>query len=422
MMSNLMEHVRRWQEKCKLAGEFLPELLMEEMEPVFRAEGYREKPSGGQEKILILNLNAIGDNILYSAFYRELRRAYPRAFITLLSNPLVAQMTELCPYVNRVLPVKIDITAPPEYNVSRMIRLCEEVLWKEHDTMTFCTQWSDEKRSLNFLAYLSGAQERIAISDDSIKACLPSNWKELLEQWENLLTHPVITPPSLMHEAGRALYPLVDLGFEIADDRTEVWFDGQDDFLARKLLKGVPEAAVGIAVGIGAGGASRKYPVEKYVQAMQQLLANGRFFFVVLGGPAERADGQFIEQQMPQGTVWNLVGKAELRTTFAVLSHLQLYLGNDTGLMHAACALGMPVAVVYREAIDKSEISPGVFSEVTRFAPWRARAIALQPEHALGACRDALAYGGCQEPEAHCICQIRPEELVEAVLCLLEEK
>ena len=421
-MSNLMEHVRRWQEKCRLAGEFLPELLMKEMEPVFRAEGYREKLPGGQEKILILNLNAIGDNILYSAFYRELRRAYPRAFITLLSKPLVAQMMELCPYVNRVLPVKIDITAPPERNVPLMIQLCAEALWKEHYTMTFCTQWRDEKRSLNFLSYLSGAQERIAISDSSIKACLPSSGGELLDQWENLLTHPVITPPSLMHEAGRALYPLVDLGFDIADDRTEVWFDGRDDFLAQQLLTGVPENAVGIAVGIGAGGAGRKYPVEKYVQAMQQLLAQGKFFFVALGGAAERADGQFIEKQMPQGTVWNLVGRAELRTTFAVLSHLQLYLGNDTGIMHAACALGMPVAVVYREAVDKSKDFPGVFSEVTRFAPWRAKAIALQPEHALGACRDELAYGGCREPKAHCICQIPSEELVEAVLRLLGGK
>ena len=420
-MSGLMEHVRRWQEKCKLAGEFLPELLMEEMEPVFRAEGYREKPPGGQEKIMILNLNAIGDNILYSAFYRELRRAYPRAFITLLATPLVYPLMELCPYVNRVLSIDIAVSRPPEKNLPALLQLCEELLWDEHITMTFCSQWSEEKRSVNLLAYLSGARERIAVSDDSLLIWLP-DWAELPEQWECLLTRPIVTPKPLLHEVGRALYPLVELGFEVQDDRTEIWFDGRDVFLARQVLREVPTDGIGVAVGIGAGGASRKYPVEKYVQAMKQLLSKGPFFFVVIGGPSERADGQWIAQQMPEGTVWNLAGAVELRTTLAVMSQMQLYLGNDTGIMHAACALGLPVAAVFREAVDKASTFQGVCSELSRFAPWRTKAIILQPEHALGACRDVPAYGGCQEREAHCICQVRPEELVEAVLCLLDEK
>ena len=421
-VSELMKHVQRWQDACEMAGALSPERLMEELEPVFRAEGYREKPADAQEKILILNLNAIGDNIVYSAFYRELRRAYPRAFITLLTKPLVYPLMELCPYVNRVVPVDLPYTAPPEHNLPKILQLCEEMLWKEHYTMTICSQWSEDKRSMNLLAYLSGAQERIGVSATSYLAYVPDWPGNVSNDWECLLTHPLTTPPVLTHEAARALYAVTELGFEVQDDRLEVWYDARDDFLARQLLSGVPEQGIGIAVGIGAGGVSRKYPIEKYVEAMRQLLSQGPFYFVVIGGPSERADGAWIEQQMPEGTVWNLAGKTEVRTTLAVLSHLAFYLGNDTGFMHASCALGLKVAVVYKEPVDKTPVLPGLISEATRFAPWRAQAIALQPEHALGACRDALHYGGCcKEDEPHCITQIPPEELTRAVLCLLEK-
>lgn len=152
---------------------------------------------------------------------------------------------------------------------------------------------------------------------------------------------------------------------------------------------------------------------------MRQLLSHGPFYFVVIGGPAERTDGAWIEQQMPRGTVRNLAGKTDVRTTMAVLSRLKLYLGNDTGFMHASCALGLKVVEVSREALDKTPVLTGLVSEATRFAPWRAQAIVLQPDHALGACRDAIQYGGCTASRPHCIMQIPPKELVCAVLRLL---
>lgn len=382
-------------------------------------------PRGGgsaQEHILVFNMNELGDSIIYSAFYRELRRAYPRAFITLLTKPLVYPMVEHCPYFNRVLTADISYADSPEQNLPKILRLCEETFWKDHITMAICSHWAEDKRSMNLLGYLSGAQERLGVSDKSFLAYVPDWPGELGDNWECLLTHLLVTPAVLTHEAARALYAVADLGFEVQDDRLEVWYGEQDAFLARQLLQGVPEHAVGIAVGIGAGSASRRYPVANYVEAMRQILAKGSFYFVVIGGPAERADGAWIEQQLPKGTVWNLAGKTEVRTTLAVLAQLQIYLGNDTGFKHASCALGLKIVEVSKEPADKTPLLPGLFSNVTRFGPWRAQAIVIQPEHALGACRTTLHHGGCcAESEPHCITQIPSEELACAVLRLLEK-
>ena len=64
--------------------------------------------------------------------------------------------------------------------------------------------------------------------------------------------------------------------------------------------------------------------------------------------------------------------------------------------------------------MDKELLATGVLSEFRRFEPYMANYIALRPEHALGDCQTAFCYGGCQEPVAHCICQVEPREIVEA--------
>ena len=255
---------------------------MEEMEPTFRAEGYREKTADAQEKILILNLDLLGDNIVYSAFYRELRRAYPRAYITVVSKALAYSAMELCPYVNRVLRTDVLSDLSFEHNLPKVIQLCEEDLWPGRYTMTICSHWGPEnKQLLNFLAYLSGAQKRIGVCSGSYLAYVPDWPGDVGDDWEMLLTDPLVTPAVLTHEAARALYAVTYLGFEIQDDRLEVWFGMEDVIKADKCLSGgVPENSIGVAIGIGSSGLSRKYPIEAYVRAMRQLLSHGPFYFV----------------------------------------------------------------------------------------------------------------------------------------------
>ena len=136
---------------------------------------------------------------------------------------------------------------------------------------------------------------------------------------------------------------------------------------------------------------------------------------MILGGQSEAADGEYLARNLPEDAVINLVKKTTLCESLAIISLASLYLGNDTGLMHAAAAVGTPIVALYREAVDKENVAPGLVSEYARFAPWKARAIVLRPKHALGACANKmLVYGGCDEPFPHCITQITPAEIAAA--------
>jgi heptosyltransferase-2 len=47
------------------------------------------------------------------------------------------------------------------------------------------------------------------------------------------------------------------------------------------------------------------------------------------------------------GSVIELAGRLTLRQAIAVLSHCRLFVGNDSGMMHIAAALGLPLVAIF---------------------------------------------------------------------------
>src|SRR5437764_607347 len=53
-------------------------------------------------RILVVKPDEIGDVLLTSAFLRELRHNYPKAWICLVVKPAVYNLVEYCPYINEL--------------------------------------------------------------------------------------------------------------------------------------------------------------------------------------------------------------------------------------------------------------------------------------------------------------------------------
>ena len=400
--------VEQFMQRVRLSRRFSAEEMYESLERGFQQEGYRQ-PVDSTEQLLVISLNAIGDNVIYSAFLRELRRNYPCSHITLVVTPLVYPLLERCPYINRLLQLSYT---PFELFTDYFYRFGEfavRELLPYHYDMSICPQWSDDKRPMNLLAYLSGARNRIGISDSSLLAY--NNALRLIDQWESLLTHPLTTPTERLHEADRALYIVEALGNEVKEKKLELWLTAADLHRAGVLTA---DMQAYIVLGVGAGAPNRKYPLVQWLQAMTQIYEKYRMPFVICSGRSEAADGAYIQQRMPQGSVLNFAGKTTLRETAALIKRAYCYLGNVTGAMHMATAFDTPLITLYREAKNRAVASAGLFSESTRFAPWQARAVVLQPEAARDDCLHTVVYGGCKENYAHCIAQITPQEIVEA--------
>ena len=405
-----------WLERLRAEPENLAQLLTAAEEEFVRA-GYREVVSVGVENILIVRLDRIGDMFLTSGFLREVRANFPRARITLVCMPQVRSVAELCPYVNEVLTFDRNALSPEmPIMLEQIVTFCREKLWRRHFALALLPQWGANNFPGLLMAWLSGARERIGYCHKPYISWVgePSPTEMAIDNF--LLTQNVVSPRSAVAEIEKHYYLLTAMGLPIGRDNVELFYDAADFLRARELLKGI--AGKKVSLGLGAGDANRKYPVEKFLSALKVLAAKD-LCFIIVGGQDEVDDANFLEKNLPRGKVLNLAGKTTLRETEAVISQTDYYVGTDSGVMHMAAANQIPCLVLYREAQDKENYLPGAFSEYRRFPPWQTKSIILRPDHQLPECaaRDEV-YGWCHADAPHCITQIAPQEIVEGFAAL----
>jgi len=102
---------------------------------------------------------------------------------------------------------------------------------------------------------------------------------------------------------------------------------------------------VGLAPG-AAYGPAKRWPAERFAAVGELLRKEFQAGLVLLGGPGDQEAAAEV-QHRGQGPFLNLAGKTTLRQALAVLSHLKVLITNDSGLMHVATALGVPVVAIF---------------------------------------------------------------------------
>ncbi len=100
-----------------------------------------------------------------------------------------------------------------------------------------------------------------------------------------------------------------------------------------------------IGVQPGARYPEKQLPLHTLAAIANALQEKG-YQIAMLGGPDELDDAARFQQAIG-GTAIDLVGKCSIRQSLAVLTHLKLMIGSDTGLMHLAAAVGCPTVTVF---------------------------------------------------------------------------
>jgi heptosyltransferase-2 len=121
---------------------------------------------------------------------------------------------------------------------------------------------------------------------------------------------------------------------------------------------------IGVNPGAFFGSAKRWLP-ERFAAAADIVARRAGAQVVLVGGPRERPLAEAIAAGM-EAPVRVLCGETTLAELVGVLSRLRLLLTNDSGPMHVAAALGIPLVAVFGST-DWRETSPvGSASRVVR--------------------------------------------------------
>lgn len=325
-----------------------------------------------KENILIVRMDGIGDMVLMTPFFRELRRNYPSANITLVTSPVAFELFEYCPYLDEVhmYDWRRIQGFPLRRKFEDIQRFAQRNLQNHGYSIAIVPRWSTDWYGASFLAFISGAKRSISYSEKVEPE------KGLQNKNYDLLFTDLLDERSLKHEVERNMDILLWMHSIVCDTRLELWETKMDQCRINQILqKNVQNGERLVAICISASTDKKKWDIRNYLRLIQSML-DRRWRFVIIGGAEDK---ESAEELFANIGVINLVGKLSLRETVALMRHVVIYVGNDTGIMHIAAACG--VRIVEIRGDDKVEYS------TERFHPWGVEYTILQPKNAIK-CKD----------------------------------
>ena len=148
-----------------------------------------------------------------------------------------------------------------------------------------------------------------------------------------------------------------------------LWLAPEHEAQAASL---VPPGGPVLAIGPAANWRGKEWRGERFAELARLLTAPGGIVpqgrVAVLAAAHERAQAAPLLAALPPARCIDLVGRVDLLTAAAVLRRAALFIGNDTGLMHMAAAVGTPTLGLFGP------------SPVAQYAPWGDHAAVVATE------------------------------------------
>lgn len=113
----------------------------------------------------------------------------------------------------------------------------------------------------------------------------------------------------------------------------------------------IPAGGPVLAVGPTANWAGKTWPAENFIALIERLTGQGGILesarVAIFGAPGEESQAQSVLESIAKERCINVVGKADPGTAAAALARCALFIGNDSGLMHCAAAVGTPTVGLF---------------------------------------------------------------------------
>jgi heptosyltransferase II len=285
------------------------------------------------KRITVLAFWGIGDAVLLTPLLRALRGRYPGTWIELIGESFLRQLFAHDPCVN-----EITVYAPPWVAPTRKYRFwsptyVELLRWlakrrgAENDWVV--TTRGDIREHL--VAAVMGGRRRFGYGEgggarlltDSFPFLAPKDRRQHYAELSNEVA-------GLMGGSDNGGAPRLVL----RDDERQKALG----FLRRSGWQGERPL---VGVHVGAAAPIRRWPVERF----QSVLDGTRQkigWLVILGDP----ESNWHRLKLPAGLGGSKFS-GSLREVLALLSHLDMLLCNDGGIMHAAAALGVRVVAIF---------------------------------------------------------------------------
>ncbi|MCF6290850.1 MAG: lipopolysaccharide heptosyltransferase II [Desulfobacterales bacterium] len=340
------------------------------------------------KKILVRSTNWIGDAIMTTPAVRTIRGNFPKAEITLLALPWVADVFSASPHVDRIFLYEKN-------GCHQGLRGRRQLIADLRDQgfdLAILLQNAFEAALITFLA---GIPNRAGYSTDGRRL---------------FLTHPVVLPKARkkIHQVHYYQGLLADLGLTLGPDDLFLDLSDQDRHWAQGFVAALADRPSGekrLLIGLNPGaayGPAKRWPAEKFARLADLVARELDGQLLVFGTAADRQTAAVIVAAAP-GHVVDLTGRTSLGQVMALIEQCRVFVTNDSGLMHVAAALATPTAAIFGST---NPVTTGPYSDTS---------LVIRKEIPCSPCLKTH----CRKENFRCMTGISSPEVLEAIKKLL---
>ncbi|MBU0686815.1 MAG: glycosyltransferase family 9 protein [Candidatus Margulisbacteria bacterium] len=336
------------------------------------------------KKVLIVRPEMIGDIIILTPLVSAIKNAIPGVQITLLIQPQTEDVIKNNPEINNYIFTKKKTTLSEKielFNIIRAEKFDLSIVFEDNPTPEYA-----------LLCFLAGIPYRIGD-----KARILYGWAYNYGVWLNS-SDP---QPHQIELYSHLLEPLaisnVKLDLQLHTD------EASENEVSQILEKHDLKNSTLVGLHIGTGGGDRPLLPQTYAMISDAIQDKMKCSVVLLGGKKEVETEKKIKTFAKRPFV-SLVDKLSLSGLFALMDYLNVFIGVNSGPLHAASAKKVPVVAIY--------VANDV--RVERWLPWMTKYTIIRSKND---CKLPCKHRECTFD--YCTSAVDPEEVVEAAVNLL---
>lgn len=326
------------------------------------------------KKIAVLGLKRIGDAVYTLPTFAAIKNQYPASTIELFTESQVTAIYQYNPFLD-----KIHTFARKNYWQSVLQAL-------RYGDFDVCIVWHNALKYA-LLPFLASVPVRLGYQKE-LRSIFLTHGRPLHKKVVHRLEHMALLL-DLLEVDSRGLLPTIYQG--VAEE------DESENLLSRCGLE--PQGYIAFIVGSIAQ--TRRWFPENFATVAQRIVSECRLQVVILGGPDDRDIADQIMRLCGDKSagIQNFAGQTTLRETIMLFRQSKAVVTNDTGPLHVASAVGVPV-VTWFGAANELEIKPPSKNTVV-----------LNAHVACSPCVDEV----CSQNTLECLHKISPDWVMDSL-------
>ncbi len=298
-------------------------------------------------KILVRAPNWVGDAVMAIPALEAIRRARAEAEIVILARPAVADTYRGQAFANRILHFE---NSGRHAGMGGRNTLIAELRAERFDSALLLQNAFEAA----WLTWRAGIAERIGYARDGrgmfLTQAIPVPKEGEIPRHESQYYLELFRRAGWIERSN-------SIANEIATVQLIVAPSARDEAEASLLKAGATRGAWRCAIAPGASyGAAKCWPAERFAALADRLISECGAEVVLFGTPREKEIAGRIRSQMGSHAI-SMVGQTSTHELPAMMAACSVFIGNDSGAMHVAAAVGLPVIGIFGST-DPSGTAP----------------------------------------------------------------